>query len=90
MLKAIGALGEASVAGLAGATLTPAAANAESARPGPGGRDWSGTSVVLLGTGCGPVPMTDRQMTSQVVVVDGAAYVADCGSGVVRQLYAAG
>ncbi|MGW4379187.1 MBL fold metallo-hydrolase [Kitasatospora sp. NPDC004531] len=51
---------------------------------------WAGLNVVLLGTGGGPVPMTDRQMTSQAVVVDGAAYVVDCGSGVVRNLYAAG
>jgi ribonuclease BN (tRNA processing enzyme) len=63
------------------------------AAPGDGlghGDDWSGTSVVLLGTSGGPVPMLDRMMTSQVVVVDGAAYVIDCGSGVVRQLYRAG
>lgn len=90
VLKGIGALGGMGVASLAGAVLTPTAANAEWARPGPGRQDWSGTSVVLLGTGGGPVPMTDRQMTSQVVVVDGAAYMVDCGSGVVRQMYAAG
>ncbi|GII62889.1 hypothetical protein Skr01_29740 [Sphaerisporangium krabiense] len=90
VLKAVGALGGAGVASLAGAMLTPAAAGAASAQAAPGKQDWSGTNVVLLGTGGGPIPMTDRQMTSQVVVVDGAAYVVDCGSGVVRQMYAAG
>lgn len=54
------------------------------------GDRWRGTSLALLGTSGGPIPLADRCMTSQAVVVDGAAYLVDCGSGVVNQMYRAG
>lgn len=54
------------------------------------GADWRGMSAVLLGTGGGPIPMQGRNETSQAVVVNGSAYLIDCGSGVVRQLVDAG
>lgn len=50
----------------------------------------SGTRLILLGTGGGPRPRVDRTASSQVIVVNGAAYVVDCGDGVARQLAAAG
>jgi ribonuclease BN (tRNA processing enzyme) len=48
------------------------------------------TRLILLGTGGGPRPRPHRTASSQVILVDGAAYVVDCGDGVARQLAAAG
>ncbi|HWC21704.1 MAG TPA: MBL fold metallo-hydrolase [Flexivirga sp.] len=48
------------------------------------------TRTVLLGTAGGPAPKPSRNAPAQVVVVDGAAYVIDCGNGVARQLMLAG
>jgi ribonuclease BN (tRNA processing enzyme) len=49
----------------------------------------SKTRLILLGTGGGPRPRVNRTASSQVIVVNGAAYVVDCGDGVARQLAAA-
>ncbi len=46
----------------------------------------SGTRVVLLGTAGGPTPNKLRSAPSQVIVVNDALYVVDCGNGVARQL----
>lgn len=46
----------------------------------------SGTRLILLGTGGGPRPRKQRSASAQVIVVNGAAYVVDCGDGVARQL----
>ena len=48
------------------------------------------TRLILLGTGGGPRPRTDRVASSQVILVNNSAYVVDCGDGVTRQLVAAG
>lgn len=48
------------------------------------------TELILLGTAGGPAPKPTRCAPAQVVVVDGAAYVIDCGNGVARQLVHAG
>jgi ribonuclease BN (tRNA processing enzyme) len=48
------------------------------------------TRLILLGTGGGPRPRRTRSAPAQVVVVNGAAYVVDCGDGVARQLVLAG
>jgi ribonuclease BN (tRNA processing enzyme) len=40
---------------------------------------------VLLGTAAGPVPGRSRQMTSHVMLINGVAYVLDCGMGVTNQ-----
>lgn len=71
------------------ATAAPAVASPSRGPHGPQ-PDWAGTSAVLLGTGGGPVPTFGRNMTSQAVVVDGATYLVDCGSGVVGQIVDAG
>ena len=42
--------------------------------------------LILLGTGGGPTPKPNRSAAAQVIIVDGAAYVIDCGDGVARQL----
>ncbi len=48
-------------------------------------RSATGTSLVLLGTGGGPVEGRPRRMTSHVLVSNGAAYIVDCGLGVTTQ-----
>ena len=50
----------------------------------------SKTRLILLGTGGGPRPRKATAATSQVIVVNGAAYVIDCGDGVARQMASAG
>jgi ribonuclease BN (tRNA processing enzyme) len=46
--------------------------------------------LILLGTGGGPSPKTLRSAPAQVLLVDDAAYVIDCGDGVARQMVLAG
>lgn len=46
--------------------------------------------LILLGTAGGPRPRQTRSAPAQVVVVNDAAYVVDCGDGVARQLFLAG
>jgi ribonuclease BN (tRNA processing enzyme) len=48
------------------------------------------TRLILLGTGGGPRPRKTRSAPAQVIIVNGAAYVVDCGDGVARQLVSAG
>ena len=48
------------------------------------------TRLILLGTAGGPRPRRTRSAAAQVIVVNGAAYVIDCGDGVARQLVLAG
>ncbi len=48
-------------------------------------KDAKGTKLVMLGTAAGPVPGRSRQMTSHVMLSNGAAYVLDCGLGVTNQ-----
>jgi ribonuclease BN (tRNA processing enzyme) len=50
----------------------------------------SRTRLILLGTGGGPRPRVNRSASAQVILVNDAAYVVDCGDGVARQLTAAG
>ena len=56
------------------------------------GQNVSGsrTQLILLGTGGGPRPRAKSFASSQVIIVDGAAYVVDCGDGVATQLVRAG
>jgi len=46
--------------------------------------------LILLGTGGGPTPKPNRSAPAQVIIVNGSAYVIDCGDGVARQLVLAG
>jgi ribonuclease BN (tRNA processing enzyme) len=41
--------------------------------------------LILLGTAGGPTPKPNRAAPSQVIVVNGASYVIDCGNGVASQ-----
>ena len=65
--------------GLCAAPFTLAAVSAQSK-----------TRLILLGTGGGPRPRHAVSAPAQVIVVNGAAYVIDCGDGVARQLVSAG
>jgi ribonuclease BN (tRNA processing enzyme) len=44
------------------------------------------TRLILLGTGGGPRPRKASSGSAQVIVINGLAYVVDCGDGVARQL----
>lgn len=46
----------------------------------------SKSRLILLGTGGGPTPKPNRAQPAQVIVVNNAAYVIDCGNGVARQM----
>jgi ribonuclease BN (tRNA processing enzyme) len=46
--------------------------------------------LILLGVGGGPRPRKTNSASAQVIVVNDAAYVVDCGDGVARQLVLAG
>lgn len=48
------------------------------------------TKLILLGTAGGPTPKASRSAPAQVVMVNDAAYVIDCGNGVARQMAMAG
>ncbi|MGH8496869.1 MAG: MBL fold metallo-hydrolase [Gammaproteobacteria bacterium] len=48
------------------------------------------TRLVLLGTGGGPRPKKNNMASAQVIIVEDALYVVDCGDGVARQLVIAG
>jgi ribonuclease BN (tRNA processing enzyme) len=50
----------------------------------------SNTRLILLGTAGGPRPRTTRAAPSQVIIINNAAYVVDCGNGVAFQLVRAG
>jgi ribonuclease BN (tRNA processing enzyme) len=50
------------------------------------GAATSKTRLILLGTGGGPRPRKVSSGSAQVLIVNGAAYVVDCGNGVARQL----
>jgi ribonuclease BN (tRNA processing enzyme) len=56
----------------------------------PGASQGSKSRLILLGTGGGPRPRKTNSAPAQVIVVNDAAYVVDCGDGVARQLVLAG
>jgi ribonuclease BN (tRNA processing enzyme) len=71
-------------------TLAAGGAMAERWTPHGSAQTPRRTRIVLLGTAGGPTPKRGRAAPSSVVVVDGAAYVVDCGNGVARQMVLAG
>lgn len=46
----------------------------------------SRTRLILLGTGGGPRPRRASSAAAQVILINKAAYIVDCGDGVARQL----
>lgn len=75
---------------LARRSLLKAAAIAPFAVAGQRAFGAAKSRLILLGTGGGPTPKPNRAQPAQVIVVNGAAYVIDCGNGVARQLVLAG
>lgn len=71
-------------AAAAGAALSPLPAPADSTP------QRSTMKLILLGTAGGPRPRKTRSAPAQVIVINNAAYVVDCGDGVARQLVLAG
>ncbi|MGH8195140.1 MAG: MBL fold metallo-hydrolase [Woeseiaceae bacterium] len=67
-------------AGLTAAAWLPLWSQAQSAK----------TRLILLGTGGGPRPKKVNMPSAQVIIVNDALYVVDCGDGVARQLVIAG
>ena len=60
-------------------------------RRSPGAAELAGDAkpksrLILLGTAGGPTPKPNRAAPAQVIVVNGASYVVDCGNGVARQM----
>jgi ribonuclease BN (tRNA processing enzyme) len=54
--------------------------------PKPAAETKSRSRLILLGTAGGPTPKPNRAAPAQVIVVNGASYVVDCGNGVARQM----
>lgn len=71
-----------SAAGLAASAFAPARPRRQPRAPA--------TRLILLGTAGGPRPKKPASAPAQVIVVNGIAYVVDCGNGVARQLVLAG
>ena len=67
-----------------------AACAAAALLPRTGRTAGTATRLILLGTGGGPRPKKENNATAQVLVVNDALYVVDCGDGVARQLVLAG
>jgi ribonuclease BN (tRNA processing enzyme) len=76
-------LGKATRRGLLSAGVAALVAPSAMAQP-------AKSRLILLGTGGGPTPKPNRSAPAQVIVVNGAAYVIDCGNGVARQMVLAG
>jgi ribonuclease BN (tRNA processing enzyme) len=70
---------------LAASAVLAATTRGENPRP-----SRAATRLILLGTGGGPRPKLQNNASAQVIVVDDALYVVDCGDGVARQLVLAG
>lgn len=51
-----------------------------------GGAPKSGTHLITVGTGGGPVPRAGRAQSSNLLVVNGTPYLIDAGDGVARRL----
>ena len=54
--------------------------------PWPAAAQRAKSRLILLGTGGGPRPRKASSAAAQVILIDTAAYVIDCGNGVARQL----
>ena len=70
-------------------TLVAAALAAPSVKPA-AAQAARRTRAILLGTAGGAPPHRGRAAPASVVLVDGVAYVIDCGNGVARQMVLAG
>lgn len=74
---------------LAGA-LSVALAHGADAQPASAPQASSGTKLITLGTGGGPLPRKDRTQSSNLLVVNGTLYLIDAGDNVTRRIVQAG
>ena len=51
-----------------------------------GGAPKSGTRLITVGTGGGPVPRAGRAQSSNLLIVNGTPYLIDAGDGIARRL----
>lgn len=49
-----------------------------------------GMRLILLGTAGGPTPKKSRAAPAQMILINGEAYIIDCGNGVAQQIVKAG
>jgi ribonuclease BN (tRNA processing enzyme) len=76
------------LSGMVGGTLSAAVLWRRPVLGQEGGRR---TRLILLGTGGGPrITVPGRAKPANVLLIEGAAYVVDCGAGVAQQLVGAG
>jgi ribonuclease BN (tRNA processing enzyme) len=88
--RALGTMGAASAGIFAFADLLGRASPAQAAPQDTAAPDTGGASVILLGTNGGPPPLAARYGISSALVVNGKAYVIDCGRGALSQFVQAG
>lgn len=50
----------------------------------------SGMRLILLGTAGGPTPKKNRAAPAQMILINGEAFIIDCGNGVAQQIVKAG
>lgn len=67
----------------AGAATLPVVTRAARAQTGP---SKTGTRLITLGTGAGPIPAPLQAKSSNLLTVNGARYLVDAGDGVGRRL----
>lgn len=76
---------------LAGLAAALALASSATALAGPASEGPSSEArLITLGTGGGPILRRDRAQASNLLLIDGHAYLIDCGEGCVRRLAEAG
>ncbi|MDQ6934347.1 MAG: MBL fold metallo-hydrolase [Actinomycetota bacterium] len=90
-LLGVGGLGGIAAVGALGTASPAAAAESPGRSASKGHRDWTGTSLVLLGTAGGPLlNTTGHRGISTAVVHDNRVYIVDLGHGSLEQIDAAG
>jgi ribonuclease BN (tRNA processing enzyme) len=68
-----------------GAVTLPAVSRVTKAQTGLS-QPKTGTRLITLGTGAGPVPSPDQAKSSNLLTINGTHYLVDAGDGVARQL----
>lgn len=77
------------LAAFGGALLAPYAGAQQATQaglPAPAAAKEAATRLVLLGTGGGPMVRVEQAQSANLLLVNGAPYLIDCGYGTLRQL----
>jgi ribonuclease BN (tRNA processing enzyme) len=75
---------------LVGMSAIALAGESAAQTPGAAAPSKPGSRLITLGTRSGPLPTVGRAQSSNVLIVNGAAYLVDAGEGVTRRLVRAG